>query len=59
MRLLGDAARLAQEVRVQAARLLAKQGITDPPQYPDISTRQKAWDVAQTFVGGHGVKLLP
>jgi nitrite reductase (cytochrome c-552) len=59
MRLLGEAARLAQEVRVQAARLLAKRGITEPPQYPDVSTRQKAWDVAQTFVGGHGVKLLP
>ncbi len=59
MRLLGDAARLAQEARVQAARLLAKRGITDPLKYPDISTRQKAWDVAQTFVGGQGVNLLP
>jgi nitrite reductase (cytochrome c-552) len=56
MRLLGEAARLAQEARVQAARLLAKRGITEPPKYPDISTRQKAWDVAQTFVGGQ-VKL--
>ncbi len=59
MRLLGEAARLAQEARVRAARLLAKRGITEPPKYPDISTRQKAWDVAQTFVGGQGVKLLP
>jgi len=59
MRLLGDAARLAQEVRVQAARLLAQRGITEPPRYPDVSTRQKAWDVAQTFVGDQGVKLLP
>jgi len=59
MRLLGEAASLAQEVRVEVARLLAKRGITEPPQYPDISTRQKAWDVAQTYVGGHGLKLLP
>jgi nitrite reductase (cytochrome c-552) len=58
MRLLGEAASLAQEVRVQSARLLAKRGITEPPRYPDISTRQKAWDVAQTFVGGRGAKLL-
>ncbi len=59
MRVLGDAARLAQEVRVQAARLLAKRGITEPPKYPDISTRQKAWEVTQTFVSGPGIKLLP
>jgi nitrite reductase (cytochrome c-552) len=59
MRLLGEAANLAQQARVEAARLLAQRGITDPPQYPDISTRQKAWDVAQTFVGGQGLKLLP
>jgi len=59
MRLLGEAANLAQQVRVQAARLLAKQGITEPPAYPDVSTRQKAWEVAQTFVAGKGIKLLP
>jgi nitrite reductase (cytochrome c-552) len=59
MRLLGEAANLAQQTRVQAARLLAKARITDPPTYPDVSTRQKAWDVAQTFVEGKGVKLLP
>jgi nitrite reductase (cytochrome c-552) len=59
MRLLGEAANLAQQARVQAARLLAKRGITEPPRYPDVSTRQKAWDVAQAFAAGPGVKLLP
>jgi len=59
MRLLGEAANLAQQARVDAARLLARHGVTSAPRYPDVSTRQKAWDVAQSFVGGAGVKLLP
>ncbi len=59
MRLLGESANLAQQVRVLAARVLAKKGISEPPNYPDVSTRQKAWDVAQGFVAGKGVKLLP
>jgi len=59
MRLLGEAANLAQQVRVQATRLLAKQGIIEPPNYPDVSTRRKAWEVAQAFVAGKGIKLLP
>ena len=59
LRLLGEAANLAQQTRVQAMRLLAKRGITEPPRYPDVSTRQKAGEVVQTFVGGPGMKLLP
>lgn len=59
MRLLGEAANLAQQARVDAARLLARHGVTSVPRYPAVSTRQKAWDVAQSFVGGAGVKLLP
>jgi nitrite reductase (cytochrome c-552) len=59
MRLLGAAADLAQQTRVEAARLLARHGITDPPKYPDISTRQKAADVAEAFADGQGIRLLP
>jgi len=59
MRLLGEAANLAQQARVEAARLLAKQGITAAPVYPDVSTREKAWEVAQNFVAGKGIRLLP
>ncbi len=59
MRLLGEAANLAQQARVDAARLLARHGVTGAPRYPDVSTRQKAWDVAQSFVGSNGVRLLP
>ncbi len=59
MRILGDAANEAQQARVLAARLLAKKGISDPPKYPDISTRQKAWDVAEAFKNGRGPRLIP
>jgi nitrite reductase (cytochrome c-552) len=59
MRLLGEAANLAQQARVDAARLLGRLGVTAPPRYPDVSTRQKAWDVAQSFVDADGVRLLP
>ena len=59
MRLLGEAANLAQQARIEAARLLAKLGTTQSPTYPDVSTREKAWEVAQTFVEGKGIRLLP
>jgi nitrite reductase (cytochrome c-552) len=59
MRLLGEATDLAQQARLNAARLLARRGVTEPPKYPDLSTRRKAWDVAQSFIKGDGVKLLP
>jgi len=58
MRVLGEAANQAQQVRVAAARLLAKAGVTDAPAYPDISTRQKAFEVAQAFVKDTPVKLI-
>jgi len=42
-----------------ATRLLAKKGITDPPKYAYVSTRQKAWEVAQAFKEGKAPNLLP
>ena len=59
MRLLGEAANLAQKARLEATRLLARLGVTAAPQYPDMSTRQAAWDVVQAFIKGEGPKLLP
>ncbi len=59
MRLLGEAANLAQQARVEAARLLARQGVMQPVIYPDVSTREKASELVQGFVQGQGVKLLP
>jgi nitrite reductase (cytochrome c-552) len=58
-RILGEAADLAQQARVRAARLLARKGVTDPPAYPDVSTREKADAVMQAFVGGEPPDLLP
>ena len=59
MRLLGNAANLAQQARLEAARLLAKRGVTEPPKYPDLSTREKAWQTAQGFSKSRNLPLLP
>ena len=59
MRLLGEAANAAQQVRLEMARRLGRLGVTTAPAYPDVSTRQKAWDVVQAYVGGQGAKLVP
>lgn len=59
MRLIGLADRQAQEVRLQTARLLATKGISQPPNYPDVSTREKAFNTAKAFIEGKEPKLLP
>jgi nitrite reductase (cytochrome c-552) len=58
MRVLADAVDLAQQARLQCARLLAQKGISAPPRHPDVSTREKAWAVAQAFVQGSPPDLL-
>lgn len=50
MRILGDAVNQAQEVRLAAARLLASKGIWQKPEYPDISTRQKAEEAIRPYL---------
>jgi hypothetical protein len=44
-RILGTSIDLAQQVRLGAARLMARFGISTPPRYPDLSTRKAvaAW----------------
>jgi nitrite reductase (cytochrome c-552) len=59
MRILGDAVDQAQEVRVQAARVLARRGVTAEPQYPDVSTREKAAAVLAAFAEGKPPRLVP
>ena len=49
MRLLGKAARQAQEARVQVAGLLGAKGVTAEPTYPDFSTRKSARAVVDAF----------
>ncbi|MCK4539291.1 MAG: ammonia-forming cytochrome c nitrite reductase subunit c552 [Candidatus Krumholzibacteria bacterium] len=58
LRIAGESRSQALEVRLLAARLLVEKGYADTPVYPDISTREKAWKVAGTFVDGNGVNLL-
>ncbi len=61
MRLVGQAANEAQQARLLIARLLAQKGIDAEPTYPDISTREKAWEVTQIFTGNseQSIRLLP
>lgn len=58
MRILADATFQAQQVRIEAARLMAQVGVAVAPQYPDISTRQKAFEVASAFVNGTPPALI-
>ena len=58
-RILADSVNQAQQARLAVARLLASKGISVEPNYPDLTTREKAWEVAKGFVDGQGVKLLP
>jgi len=57
-RVLADSASQAQQVRVKIARLLAEKGISAEPKYPDIQTRQKAWDVVESFKNEKAKELL-
>jgi nitrite reductase (cytochrome c-552) len=59
MRVLADAVDQAQQARLLCARLLAARGVSRPPAYPDTSSREKAWQVAQAFVRGEPPALLP
>ncbi len=59
MRLLGEATNFAQQSRLESARLLARKGITEPVAYPDISTREKARQVAVAFEQNNPPSLLP
>ncbi|MHC4985401.1 MAG: ammonia-forming cytochrome c nitrite reductase subunit c552 [Planctomycetota bacterium] len=59
MRVLGDSMNQAQQARLLVARLLASKGISAEPDYPDVSTREKAMGVAEAFLEGDGVPLLP
>jgi nitrite reductase (cytochrome c-552) len=61
MRLLGESANQSQEARLVLTRMFATKGIDKEPSYPDISTRENAWSVVQSFIkeGSAPEKLLP
>jgi nitrite reductase (cytochrome c-552) len=58
MRILANAIDLAGQCRVECARILAKHGVTDPVQYPDTSSKEKAQAVIKQFIDGTPPKLL-
>jgi hypothetical protein len=39
--------------------MLAAKGISEPPKYPDVSTRDKAFKLTKNFIDGEVVELLP
>ena len=57
-RILGDAARQAQDARLIATRLLAAKGISVEPKYPDLTTRAGAVDVIKAFEDDRPLNLL-
>ena len=59
MRVLGDAVNQAQQARIEAARILARQGVLQQPEYPDVSTREKARTLIQAFIDGEDPNLVP
>ncbi|UCG46672.1 MAG: ammonia-forming cytochrome c nitrite reductase subunit c552 [Phycisphaerales bacterium] len=59
MRILGQSVNQAQQARILVARILAAKGVSASPRYPELATRAQAWEVAQSFVEGAGIGLLP
>ncbi|MBN2476289.1 MAG: ammonia-forming cytochrome c nitrite reductase subunit c552 [Pirellulales bacterium] len=57
-RILTAAVELAQECRVQCARMLAQKGYTEPVRYPDYADKQKAQALNQRFLDGKPPTLL-
>ncbi|MGQ3685307.1 MAG: ammonia-forming cytochrome c nitrite reductase subunit c552 [Candidatus Loosdrechtia sp.] len=58
MRILTAATDMAQEVRVKAARILARYGYLDSVQYPAFDTKEKATEIVQRFIDGNPPDLL-
>ncbi|MCS6971020.1 MAG: ammonia-forming cytochrome c nitrite reductase subunit c552 [Planctomycetota bacterium] len=59
LRILTEAVDLAQQCRLQCSRILARYGITDPVQYPDWSTKEKAQALIKQFTkGGQPPRLI-
>jgi nitrite reductase (cytochrome c-552) len=58
LRVLNAAVDLAGQCRVEAARILARHGVTEAVAYPDFSTKEKAQAVNQAFVNGKPPRLV-
>jgi len=49
---LAAAIDLAGQCRVECARILARHGVTEPVQYPDFSTKEKAQALLKSIAEG-------
>ncbi len=58
MRVLGAAVDMAQECRLECARILAQKGYTEPVKYPDFSSKEKAQSLIGQFGEGKPPALL-
>jgi nitrite reductase (cytochrome c-552) len=58
LRVLSGAIDLAGECRVECARILARHGISEPVQYPDFSTKEKAQALEESFRSGNPPRLI-
>jgi nitrite reductase (cytochrome c-552) len=58
MRMLGTAADMAQEARVECARVLARRGYAGAVAYPNFSTKEKAQAVIKFFADNNPPRLL-
>ncbi|HBO43472.1 MAG TPA: ammonia-forming cytochrome c nitrite reductase subunit c552 [Planctomycetaceae bacterium] len=59
LRILAAAVEMAGQCRVECARILARNGVTEPIAYPDFSTKEKAQALMRAFVDGNPPKLVP
>jgi nitrite reductase (cytochrome c-552) len=58
LRVLNAAVDLAGEARVESARLLARHGVTQPVNYPDYSTKEKAHALLKRILDGKPPQLI-
>lgn len=58
MRVLMASTDLAQQARIQCAKILAKHGYVDDVSYPDITDKQKTQSLIKQFIDGDPPSLL-
>ena len=58
MRILAAAVDLGGQCRLEAAGILARHGVTQPVQYPQFDTKEKAMATVKQFVDGQPPNLI-
>lgn len=59
LRILGDSRDLAQQARVEAARLLAARGDSEAPRYPDLRSRETVSAFLEDLLSGRPAPARP